>query len=140
MANGTLAASQIEMLTQSGTGIVTIVPPATNTNRTLTLPDSTGTLLNTNGGTITGTLTVTGVATLGNGAILGTPASGTATNLTGLPISTGVSGLGTGVAIACPRGCVYCFVATRNGGRSEYAGRPSTSASQFAITTVDQAQ
>ena len=29
---------------------------------------------------------------------LGTPASGTATNLTGLPISTGVSGLGTGVA------------------------------------------
>ena len=55
MANGTLAASQIEMLTQSGTGIVTIVPPATNTNRTLTLPDSTGTLMNTNGGTITGT-------------------------------------------------------------------------------------
>ena len=31
---------------------------------------------------------------------LGTPASGTATNLTGLPIATGVSGLGTGVATA----------------------------------------
>ena len=92
MANGTLAASQIEMLTQSGTGIVTIVPPATNTNRTLTLPDSTGTLLNTNGGTITGTLTVTGVTTLGNGAVLGVPASGTATNLTGLPLTTGVTG------------------------------------------------
>ncbi|CAB4215015.1 hypothetical protein UFOVP1469_51, partial [uncultured Caudovirales phage] len=30
-----------------------------------------------------GTLSVTGVATLGNGAILGTPASGTVTNLTG---------------------------------------------------------
>jgi len=30
--------------------------------------------------------------------VLGTPASGTATNLTGLPISTGVSGLATGVA------------------------------------------
>lgn len=40
----------------------------------------------------------------GNGALLfqngalGTPISGTATNLTGLPISTGVSGLGTGVS------------------------------------------
>lgn len=31
-------------------------------------------------------------------AILGTPASGTLTNCTGLPIATGVSGLGTGVA------------------------------------------
>ena len=34
-------------------------------------------------GTFSGTLGVTGVATLGNGAILGTPASGTVTNLTG---------------------------------------------------------
>jgi hypothetical protein len=47
-----------------------------------------------------GTLGVTGVATLGNGAILGTPASVTLTNATGLPIATGVSGLGTGVATA----------------------------------------
>jgi hypothetical protein len=44
MANGTLAASQLEMLTLSGTGVITIVPPNTNTNRTLTLPDSTGTV------------------------------------------------------------------------------------------------
>ena len=55
-------------------------------------------------GTFSSTLGVTGVATLGNGAILGTPASGTATNLTGLPLSTGVTGTlgaangGTGVA------------------------------------------
>ena len=35
-----------------------------------------------------------------SGGPLGTPSSGTATNLTGLPISTGVSGLGTGVATA----------------------------------------
>ena len=45
-----------------------------------------------------GTLAVTGVATLGAGAILNTPASVTLTNATGLPIGTGVSGLGTGVA------------------------------------------
>jgi hypothetical protein len=44
MANGTLAASRIEMLSQDGTGIVTVNPPDTNTNRTLTLPDSTGTV------------------------------------------------------------------------------------------------
>jgi hypothetical protein len=36
----------------------------------------------------------------GNAIALGTPASGTATNLTGLPISSGVSGLGAGVATA----------------------------------------
>jgi len=40
------------------------------------------------------------VRILDNGGPLGTPSSGTATNLTGLPISTGVSGLGTGVATA----------------------------------------
>jgi hypothetical protein len=44
MANGTLAASQIEMLSQSGTGIITITPPATNSNRSLALPDSSGTV------------------------------------------------------------------------------------------------
>lgn len=33
-----------------------------------------------------------------NGGVLGTPSSGTLTNVTGLPIATGVSGLGTGVA------------------------------------------
>lgn len=39
----------------------------------------------------------TGAALFANGA-LGTPASGTLTNCTGLPVSTGVSGLGTNVA------------------------------------------
>jgi hypothetical protein len=70
MANGTLAASQLEMLSQSGTGIMTVVPPATNTNQTLTLPDSTGT-----------------VATLGTSLTLATAvtASGTSVDFTGIP-------------------------------------------------------
>jgi hypothetical protein len=43
--------------------------------------------------------TTAGTCVQGAGA-LGTPSSGTATNITGLPVSTGVSGLGTGVATA----------------------------------------
>jgi hypothetical protein len=55
------------------------------------------------GGTGVATSTGTGSVVLSNSPTLvtpalGTPASGTATNLTGLPISTGVSGLGSGVA------------------------------------------
>jgi hypothetical protein len=42
--------------------------------------------------------TFTGTVTIPNGASLGTPASATLTNATGLPVSTGISGLGTGVA------------------------------------------
>jgi hypothetical protein len=49
MANGTVAASQLEMLTLSGTGVITVVPPNTNTNRTITLPDSTGTVQTVDG-------------------------------------------------------------------------------------------
>jgi hypothetical protein len=54
----------------------------------------------------TGVVTALGVNTgsagafVVNGGALGTPSSGTATNLTGLPISSGVSGLGTGIATA----------------------------------------
>ena len=67
----------------------------TLTNKTLTSPTITGGALNgtlgattpssvaATTGTFSSTLGVTGVATLGNGAILGTPASGTVTNLTG---------------------------------------------------------
>jgi hypothetical protein len=39
-----------------------------------------------------------GATPLTSGGALGTPSSGTLTNVSGLPISTGVSGLGTGVA------------------------------------------
>lgn len=45
-----------------------------------------------------GTLSVDTSTYLISGGALGTPSSGTATNLTGLPISTGVSGLGSNVA------------------------------------------
>jgi hypothetical protein len=58
MANGTLAASQIEMLSQSGTGIVTITPPATNTDRTLSLPDAAGEMYTQ--GNILGTVSQSG--------------------------------------------------------------------------------
>lgn len=53
------------------------------------------------------------------GGALGTPASGTGTNLTGIPIGTGISGLGTGCAtfLATPssanlRGCLTDEVGT----------------------------
>jgi hypothetical protein len=57
----------------------------------------------TSGGTGVATSTGSGSVVLNNGPVLiapalGTPASGVATNLTGLPISTGVSGLAAGVA------------------------------------------
>jgi hypothetical protein len=42
--------------------------------------------------------TFTGTVTIPNGAALGTPASATLTNATGLPVGTGISGLGSGVA------------------------------------------
>jgi hypothetical protein len=71
----------------------------------LSTADITGTLAVANGGTGVTSSTGTGSVVLSNSPtlvtpVLGTPSSGTATNLTGLPISTGVSGLGTGVATA----------------------------------------
>ena len=71
MANGTIAASQLEMLSQSGTGITTITPPATNTNRAIAFPDASGT-----------------VATLGTTLTLATAVastSGTSIDFTGIP-------------------------------------------------------
>lgn len=67
--------------------------------RNISVPDVDGTMTLL-GNTTTGTGTT---LVLNNGPtfiapILGTPASGTLTSCTGLPVSTGISGLGTGVA------------------------------------------
>jgi hypothetical protein len=72
---------------------------------------TTGTLSVARGGTGitafgTGVATALGVntgaagAVVVNGGALGTPASGTLTNASGLPVATGISGLGTGAATA----------------------------------------
>lgn len=95
-----------------------------STSPTLVTPvlgtPASGTLTNCNGlpastgisGLGTGVATALGQNVTGSGGIalatsptfvtpvLGTPASGTLTNCTGLPASTGISGLGTGVATA----------------------------------------
>lgn len=81
------------------TGLTTSGGPITSTG-TITLA---GTLAVANGGTGVTTSTGTGGVVLSNSPTLvtptlGTPASATLTNATGLPIATGVSGLGTGVA------------------------------------------
>lgn len=50
----------------SGTGIFTVAAPATNTDRTITLPDASSTLMTTEGGTFTGNIVVTKDGSLDN--------------------------------------------------------------------------
>jgi hypothetical protein len=82
MANGTLAASQIEMESLSGTGIITITPPATDTNRAITLPDAAGqVVLNSATQTLTNKTIQGGAIT----AATAVTASGTSVDFTSIP-------------------------------------------------------
>jgi hypothetical protein len=82
MANGTLAASQIEMLSQDGTGTVTITPPATDTNRAITLPDAAGeVVLNSATQTLTNKIIQGGAIT----SATAVTASGTSVDFTSIP-------------------------------------------------------
>ena len=72
-----------------GTGVATFLGTPSSANLLAAVTDETG----------TGALVFANSPTLVTPA-LGTPASATLTNATGLPIATGVSGLGTGVATA----------------------------------------
>ena len=80
--DGSAALTQVIASTYGGTGNgFTKFSWPTTAEKTFTLPDASSTIVVQWGA-------------------LGTPSSGTATNLTGLPVSTGISGLGTGVATA----------------------------------------
>jgi hypothetical protein len=72
---------------QLGSGVLTFLGTPSSANLAAAVTDETG----------TGSLVFANSPTLVTPA-LGTPASGTLTNCTGLPVSTGVSGLGSGVA------------------------------------------
>ena len=77
--SGASMMNDVSLMNRAGTVVLGVGPNTTVVNIPASL-------------TVGTTLGVTGVATFGNGAILGTPASGVATNLTGLPLTTGVTG------------------------------------------------
>ena len=96
--NGTALTLVAPVLGTPASGVVTNLTGTASININGTVGATTANTGAFTSGTFSTTLGVTGVATLGAGAILNTPASATLTNATGLPIATGVSGLGASVA------------------------------------------
>lgn len=103
--DGSAALTQIIASTYGGTGNgFTKFSGPTTAEKTFTLPDASSTIVVQSGA-------------------LGTPASGTLTSCTGLPISTGVSGLGTNVATALGTAVGSAGAFVTNGGA---LGTPSS--------------
>jgi hypothetical protein len=88
----------------SGAGLGDVTASGTLANNAIALGGGTTVVKTTTTGT--GVVTALGVNVGSAGAFvvlggaLGTPSSGTGTNLTGIPIASGISGLGTGIATA----------------------------------------
>jgi hypothetical protein len=89
------SASSCITATVNAKGLITAIS-ATACAATVAVGDITG--LGTGIATALGVNVGSAGAPVVNGGALGTPSSGTATNITGLPIASGVSGLGAGVA------------------------------------------
>ena len=73
----------------SGTGVVTVTAPNTSTDRTITLPDTTGTLLDENSSVpaanLTGTVADARISALTSSKLTGALPAISAANLTGIP-------------------------------------------------------
>lgn len=120
------SATQCVAFTTNGKGLITAASAATCTPGIASVT-----------GLGTGVATALGVNVGSAGAFvtfngaLGTPSSGTATNLTGLPISTGVTGLGTGVA-----GSLAINAATAGGFTTNISATGATALSTAAIAST----
>jgi hypothetical protein len=92
--NQNTSGSAASLSVSGQTGLITFAGTA-STSRIKTVRDAADTILELGGSyTPTGSWTSMTLVT----PALGTPASGTLTNCTGLPVASGISGLGTGVA------------------------------------------